>query len=311
MPGLFTRISDYLFYLAVRLAIMLCRMLPVSKVYSFAGSAANLWYDIDGRRRRRAIEHIQASFPDWDHTRVDRIARASFRSLAYLGLEASLTTRMITPSRWNQYIHLSDNREAIRIMAQRKTGMVLVSGHLGGWEIAGYALAALGFKGYAVARALDNPHLNDHLIVSREKMGLKILDKRGAMNVMDKVFRDKDYLAFVADQDAGPTGIFVDYLGRPASTYKAPALVAMQYEVPLTVAYSRRLDETYRFSLETEKIIYPHQWKSQEDPLKWITQQYTEALERVVRRYPEQYLWIYRRWKTKPRGRKKADLRHN
>jgi len=301
MPGLGRKISDYLSYLAVRLAVMFLQMFPVEKVYSFAGWAADLWYDLDARRRKRALDHLQASFPDWDYARLDRTARASFRSLAYLGLEASLTTRMVTHWRWNRYIDLPHNREATRLLTRRKTGVVLVSGHLGGWEIAGYALATLGFKGYAVARALDNPHLNRYLLGSREKMGMRVLDKRGVMDVIDEIFQNKDYLAFIADQDAGPTGIFVDFLGRPASTYKAPALVAMQYGIPLAVAYSRRLNETYRFKLEVEQVIYPHQWQSQEDPLRWITQQYTKALERVIRRYPEQYLWIYRRWKTRPK----------
>ena len=162
-------------------------------------------------------------------------------------------------------------------------------------------MATLGFSGYAIARPLDNPYLNEYLMGVRERQGLKILDKTGATARMDPILRSGQYVAFIADQDAGRRGVFVDFFGRPASTYKAPALMAMEYDLPVAVGYGRRLDEQFRFEIGIERIIYPHEWADKEDPVAWITQEYTSALEAIVRSAPEQYLWIYRRWKTQPR----------
>jgi KDO2-lipid IV(A) lauroyltransferase len=109
-------------------------------------------------------------------------------------------------------------------------------------------------------------------------------------------------VSFIADQDAGRKGVFVDFFGRPASTYKSIALLAMQHEAPVVCVYARRLGEQFAFELGAERIIRPEEWRDRDDPLTWITQEYTAAIERTVRRNPEQYLWVHRRWKHRPRG---------
>lgn len=302
------KLPDYLVYLAVRLVAMFVHMLPVELVYRLAGWVGELWYRFDARHRRRVIDNLRASFPDWTGQKLEDVAAGAFRSIAYLAIEVLLTTRLITHWTWSRHIRLPDQGPLIRMLLARRSGIVMVSAHLGGWETVGYTLAALGFEGYAVARPLDNPYLNDYLLGAREKMGMRILDKRGAMEAMDDIFRAKDYVGFIADQDAGPTGLFVDFMGRAASTYKAPALMAMRYNVPLAVGYGRRVGERYLFKLGVERVILPHEWAERDDPLRWITQEYTAAIERVVRAWPEQYLWIYRRWKTQPRKARLAGV---
>ena len=178
--------------------------------------------------------------------------------------------------------------------------MILIAGHFGNWEVIGYTMATLGFTGYAIAKSLDNPYLNDYLLGVRQKMGLKILDKAGAMKLMDDILQKKELVSFVADQDAGKRGVFVDFFGRKASSYKAPALTAIRNNVPLIVGFGRRLGNQYKFEMGIERVIRPDQWANAKDPVLWITQEYTRSLENIIRRAPEQYLWIYRRWKTRP-----------
>src|SRR5207253_2326188 len=90
-------------------------------------------------------------------------------------------------------------------------------------------------------------------------------------------------VAFIADQNAGSKGIFVDFFGRKASTYKSIGLLAMEYNVPIVCGYARRLDGRFRFRMGAQDIIYPRDWQAQDDPLRYITQRFTRAIEDFVR----------------------------
>ncbi|MEO6434241.1 MAG: lipid A biosynthesis acyltransferase, partial [Tepidisphaeraceae bacterium] len=89
---------------------------------------------------------------------------------------------------------------------------------------------------------------------------------------------------------------------RKASTYKSIALLAMQYQVPVMIGYARRSNDRFRFEVGVQDIIYPDDWKDQADPLRYITQRYTKGIEDFVRKDPGQYLWVHRRWKSRPKG---------
>ncbi|MDY6914596.1 MAG: lipid A biosynthesis acyltransferase [Planctomycetota bacterium] len=298
---------DYLVYLAVRLTAMFLHMFPLRLNYRIARVAGNLGYRWVGSYRRRALGHIRRSFPDWPDEKCRRFAQASMRSLAKVAMEAMFTTRLITPARWRRHVRLVDQADNLRLLTERKTGLIYVTGHFGNWEIVGYTLAALGFEGYAVARPLDNPYLNEFILGVREQKGLSILDKKGAAKLMDHILESCGYVSFMADQDAGRKGVFVDFFGRPASTFKSIALMAMRHEVPIIVGYGRRLDNDYHFEIGVRRIIHPREWAEKDDPMRWITQEYTTALEQIIRVCPEQYLWVHRRWKHRPDGTKPKD----
>jgi len=298
------KLVDYLTYLALRLVAMAVHLAGAEASYRVAGWLGNLMYRLDKRHRERAIENLRTSFPNFGEQRLRDIARASMRSMAYLGMDVLLTTRLLRPGSWRRYVEIGNLAKGIRLAIKRETGVVVVSGHFGGWEIFGYTTALAGIDSYALARALDNPYLNEYLLGIRQRRGMRILDKFGAMAQMDGIMRRNMPVGFIADQDAGLRGIFVDFFGRKASTYKAPALTAMRYNAPVVVAYGRRMGEQFKFELGAERIIYPHEWADKDDPLRWITQEYTNALENVIRRAPEQYLWTYRRWKSRPPAQK-------
>jgi KDO2-lipid IV(A) lauroyltransferase len=293
---------DYVVYVAVRLCAMVVHMFGWESNYRTARWLGNMLYRFDRRHRERGLAHLRLSFPEWSEEKRRRICRASMRNTAYLGLEVLFTPRLITPGRWQDHITLTDMSEFVRLVVERKTGMILVTGHLGNWEVAGYTMAAVGFTFYAVARPLDNPYVNDLLLGVRQDHGMRVLDKKGATQKVERILAERGILCFVADQDAGRKGLFVDFFGRPASTYKSIALLAMQHSVPIAVNYARRLDEQFHFEVGCRRIIHPHEWADKPDPLRWITQEYTRALEDVVRTAPEQYLWVHRRWKHRPKG---------
>jgi KDO2-lipid IV(A) lauroyltransferase len=182
--------------------------------------------------------------------------------------------------------------------------VMFVTGHFGNWELGGFILGALGFKTYAIARTLDNPYVDWFLRVKfREKTGQQILSKDDDFERIQEVLANAGVLATLADQDAGQRGLFVDFFGRPASTHKAVALMSLQFQVPLLVIGTAKVGEPMQYAVLVEDIILPEEYEGRPDAVRQITQRFTGALERLVRRYPEQYFWLHRRWKHQPRAK--------
>ncbi len=293
---------DYLVYVLLRTVAMFVQASPTPVAYRLAKGLGSLAYWVDRRHRRLACEQIQRSFPDWPDAKVRRTAKEAIQSIALLGLEMLITPRMIRPGRFMRHIRFAGIDKMLEYLVRGQSGVIVLTGHFGNWEVSGYAMAALGFPAVAVARPLDNPYVDRFVRGVRERTGLKIVDKKGASTDVDATLNAKGAVCFIADQDAGRKGVFVEFFGRPASTFKTIALMAMRHNVPIVVAYTKRLGNGYEFEVGVERVITPAEWSGADDEVWWITQTYTAALEAVVRRDPGQYFgWAHRRWKNQPR----------
>lgn len=300
-------IVDWLAYAAVRFASMVFQMFPIDLNLRTARLMARIWPWIMPRHLKRAHDHLRLAYGDALSDRErDRIARGSLEQMTMMAMEFLFTPRLINEWTWDRYIRLEGVDQALEVLLRRK-GAILVTGHYGNWELVGFTLAAIGFPLVAVMRPLDNPYLNRYLVDARAKRGLQLLYKKGVARSAGEVLESGGLLGFIADQNAGRKGQFVDFFGVPASTYKSIGLLAMDHEVPILVGYARRLSERFEYEVGCHRIIRPGEWADRADPLHWITQEYTRALEEVIRDAPEQYLWIHRRWKSRPAGEAKAD----
>ncbi len=255
------------------------------------------------RHHLRALEHLRMAYGDTiAESELERLAAHCLESTAMFAVEALCLPRLITASTWPRYIRCTNESELIRTMLSG-SGCILVTGHYGPFELPGHFLAALGFHAVAVMRPLDNVYLNRYLVHTRKMHGLSLIDKKGAMKSAERVLKEGAALGFVGDQDAGRKGQFVDFFGQSASTYKSIGLLAMSTGRPIAVGYARRIGDRAQYEIGIERMIHPQDWEQQDDPLLWITQAYTQAIENIVRKDPAQYLWIHRRWKSKPRNR--------
>jgi len=299
------RLADWLEYLGVRLLAMFAGMFGARPNYRAGRLVGEALWRLDRRHRRIAREHVRLSFPDWPEDRVRRVARKSIHNLAYLGLEVLLTPRLITPTRWQRHVRFRNMAELLRLLIRRRSGIILLTGHFGNFEVVGYTMATLGFATHSVARPLDNGRLWEYLVRLLGRTGQRFLYKKGAMQAIPRHLDAGGAVSFVADQDAGRRGLFVDFFGRPASTYKSIGLLAVRHEVPVAIGYGKRLDETtFRFEVGVQRIIYPRDWAGRDDAPEWVTREFTRELENMVRAAPEQYLWVHRRWKHRPDGTK-------
>ena len=129
MPDLRNRFTDYSVYLALRVVAMFLHMFDWRSVYRFTGRVGDIWYWVDGRHRRRAADHLRASFPGWTESRIQQVVRGSFRNLAYLGIEVLLTTRLITHWRWRRHLVIADVSDTFRRLLSRDSGVIFIAGH--------------------------------------------------------------------------------------------------------------------------------------------------------------------------------------
>jgi KDO2-lipid IV(A) lauroyltransferase len=297
-------LSDYLVYLVIRLITGLVQMLSLNLARRLADGLAWLAYHLDRRHRLVARENLRHASPGrYSDAELDELVRSVYRHFCTLLIEILHLPRVLHTNNWRHHLDLSQAPQMVTYILSGRS-VLIVTGHFGNWELAGYALGLLGFSTHAVARPLDNPFLDDFLRRFRQKTGQKVLAKKGDVRQMQQLLASGGILATLGDQDAGQRGLFVDFFGRPASTHKAIALLALEHRTPILVVGTPKVGEPMRYAVVVEEVILPEDYENHPDAVRAITQRFTHALERIIRRYPEQYFWLHRRWKHQPQKRK-------
>jgi KDO2-lipid IV(A) lauroyltransferase len=290
---------DGLVYIVLRITVIFMFLFDVETNLKFARFLGRLLWRFYARGRKRALDNLRASFPEKDEQWIQKTGRRSFEHIAMLAIDVLFTPRLVRKDNWRQYSTFRNAERAKWLMKEGK-GMILVGAHYGNFEILGYMLGLFGFNVYSIARPLDNKFINRHLYDVRRRAGQKIIDKKGAAEMMEVITSQGATLCFVADQDAGRKGIFVDFFGRKASTYKSIGLLAITNNIPIGIGCARRVGNQFFFEMCVERIIFPQEWADKDDPLLWVTAEYTKAIEQFVRDDPTQYWWLHRRWKHQP-----------
>lgn len=299
-----SRLTDYAVYLVVRVVVCIIQILPYETSLRLARGLAWLVHKVDRRHRLVAEDNLRHAFGEQlDDAGRRRLVFEVYVHFCTMLMEIIQLPRLLHLTTWRRYVELdSGDRLVAALLSDRP--LLFVTGHFGNWETPGYALGRLGFKTHAIARTLDNPYLDRFLRNFRERTGQYIIDKSGEFDKIQAVLADRGVLATLADQDAGQRGQFVEFFGRPASTHKAVALLALEYNVCLMAMVVPKSANSGRYIVTLADSIEPADYAGRPDAVKAITQRYTTALERLVRLAPEQYFWLHRRWKHQPQPRK-------
>jgi Kdo2-lipid IVA lauroyltransferase/acyltransferase len=287
---------DYLVYLVVRFLICIAQAVRVETGQAIAKWLA--WLFCDALKIRDGVieENLIHSFPEYSASVRKRLKRRMWEHLFTLVLEVAQTPRKIHETNWRDFIKLKNEHHLVRLLLENRP-LLIVTGHLGNFEVGGYVLGILGFPTYTVARTLDNLYLDRFVNQFRGRTGQHIIPKNGGADQIEKVLLNNGTMTFLADQYAGPKGCWVDFFGRPASAYKAIGLLALQYNAVMAVSASTRLDEPMHFFMHNYAMADPQDPTSDLGGVKEITQWYTSRLEDLVRMNPDQYWWLHRRWK--------------
>jgi KDO2-lipid IV(A) lauroyltransferase len=287
-------------YVGARMFALIAGLFPVNANLGSARFVGVLWWHLMPKHRKRAMSNLRASFPEKSDAELQRIAQRSLQHFMELVMDVLFTPRRIHIETYHKYVRPTGLEDLIRRFL-RGGNAIVITGHYGNWEVLGFSLATLGFETYSIARPIDNPLIDEWVLGVRQKRGHIILSKRGVTATAQDVLQSGKVLGLLADQNAGPKGMFVPFFGRMASTYKSIGLWAIEYNVPIVIGYARRRGDVFDFDMGVSDVIYPEDWKDQPDELRYITERYTAAIEKFVREDPTQYLWIHRRWKTRPK----------
>jgi KDO2-lipid IV(A) lauroyltransferase len=299
-----SKVADLAVYIAVRILICVIQALPYRAACRWAAGLAWLVYHADRRHRLVADENLRHAFPGrYDDRQRDLLVRAMYRHFCTLLIDMIHLPRLMHPTTWRRHVDLSEGRPFVEALLSGRP-LLVITGHFGNWEMGGYAMGLLGFTTCAIARPLDNPLLDAFLRRFRERTGQRILAKHGDFEEIQSVLDRGGILATLGDQDAGQRGLFVEFFGRPASTHKAIALLALEYNVPMLVIGTPKVAVSGLYKGDVEDLIRPEEYAGRPDAVPAITQRFTAALERLIHRHPEQYFWLHRRWKHQPPQKK-------
>ncbi len=303
------RFIAYLQFLLIGLAGLLYELVPPSKAYNIGTTFTRPFYTILGKRRRIAIDNIlKANITD-NPDEADRIARKAFAHLGGHILEAFKVCRVINRENWKEHVKF-DCTDATRklVFEELDQPFLLLTGHIGTWE-AGVSILSLTRPMIAIARKMNNPFVEKFMRTHHFRGEITVIDKNKGFTsgVLREWLKSAATLAIVMDQHAGrKTGIAVDFMGREANTHTSPARLHLRSGMPVIVGAIIR-EAPFKYKLVGGDPIRFTPTGDRDADVKELLTLFNLRLEKIIRQYPEQYLWAHNRWrKLKPRGKKKC-----
>jgi KDO2-lipid IV(A) lauroyltransferase len=294
-----TRITDTLAYVAVRVAICVIQALPRPACERGARGLARFVARRLRIRRGVVRDNLHTAFPAWGEEEVDRTIEGMWEHFLLMVVEIAHAGRVIQKTTWRRHLRIHGMETMVRLLWADRPKVIL-SGHYGNFELAAYLFGVFGFRIYSVARELDNPLLDRFVTRFRESRGQRILPKKGSAPDVSLALEANGAIGLLGDQAAGPKGCWVEFFGRPASVHKAIGLFAVSSGAPIMVCSATRRRGLFDYDLRIEGTADPAHGGPETAGLKEVSQWYTTLLERSIRRAPEQYWWVHRRWRGSP-----------
>jgi KDO2-lipid IV(A) lauroyltransferase len=262
-----------------------------------------LAYTLAGKLRRTGHINLKLAFPEKSNEERQQLLRGCFRSLGReLGLFSQFRTRSAEQLR--SMFEVKDLPRYEKVKADVKGGgIVLFTGHLGAWELTSFGFSVIGHPFSFLVRKIDNPKIEEVVDQTRIRFGNKTIDKFAAARGMLKTLRSGGVLGLLIDLNTlDEEAIFVDFFGVPASTNFMVSKLALRNQTPIVPLFAPWDDKIQKYTLLVEPPIYPEVSGDEEADIRKLTSQLSLVIENAIRRFPDQWLWIHRRWKTRPPG---------
>ncbi|MBY0383586.1 lysophospholipid acyltransferase family protein [bacterium] len=258
---------------------------------------ATLGYDVFRIRRKMVYENLKRCFPDWSQQKVSSVARLSFYNQAQIVVDFA---NMIFMKPEDILKNCSfENKHILENALLEKKGVMLLGCHLSNGDYGIAALSQSGIPIYLISKHFSNKTLDDLYFKTRGRFGTKFINPRRSSFDILKTLKNNGVVIFVLDQFMGPPlGVKTTFFGHETGTAVGLALFAEKTKVPVIPCYAyRKKDGSYCVRFE-EVIPFEYHDGDRDESLQKMTQKYNDKLEQVARQYPEQWLWLHRRWKV-------------
>jgi KDO2-lipid IV(A) lauroyltransferase len=276
-------------------------LMPISWAMTTGRGLGRVAYAAAGELRRTGERNLKLAFPEKSEAERQRLLRQSFAGLGrQLGLVSKFAgasrESLLDVTRWEGLEHL----EAAK--AQNKP-VILFTGHVGAWELSSFGLSLRDSPLSFLVRRLDNPKVEQLVDRIRTRFGNESVDKRGAARPMLNILRSGGTLGLLVDLNTlDEEAIFVDFFGVPASTTFMLAKLALRTDATVLPIFVPWDEESGKFLVHILPEVKVNRSGNEEEEVRVLTANLTTVVENYIRRYPDQWLWIHKRWKTRPKG---------
>jgi KDO2-lipid IV(A) lauroyltransferase len=282
--------------------LLITRSLPLWVARVISRFLGDLLYFFSRKRRNIALENLRHAFKgEKNEKEIRSIARQCCRSFIFNFLEIIKLRHIFAGTDTSGGPEDPTKDLKAQFLEAKKIhdesgGCLLVTPHIGNWEIIPHVLAFVGIPLVVVARTLDNEYLERLISENRSATGQTVISRRNALSSLQKALKEGKAVGMLPDQST-MKGLLIDFFGRKATTTPVPALLAITYKKPIVVVACCRKPGNYKYEGVVSDPIYPGEYTNKKDEIIRVTEEMTRRMESIIRKYPEQYLWIHNRWK--------------
>ena len=249
---------------------------------------ASILYHYIPKRKKVAIKNLKTAFPECSDTWIQNTLKKCYKFLCYNFIQF-----LAFPKSTDSIKIQINGQETLDNELEKGKGVILISAHFGAWEILGHWLGMNNYPLRGVAQRQKNKGANKFFEEKRQLSGIKHIYRKVGMDVLYNILKENKILGLVSDQDAKNKGIFVNFFNTPASTHKGAAIFHLNTSAPMIFGLCIQTG-FQEYKIELIPIIPVN------NTIEDITKQYTHTLEKIIRKYPDQYFWFHNRWKTNP-----------
>jgi KDO2-lipid IV(A) lauroyltransferase len=293
--------KEWLEYAPVWLILKALGALPRGIARSFAASVTSLLFSLQSKLRKTAEFNLRLAFPDWTDAQRKDVTRKMVRNLGWMAAEFARLPRFTKEN--IEDVVILEGHENFLEGQRRGKGVLYLTGHIGAWELSSFAHALYGYPLHYMARPLDNQRLDALVNQYRCASGNLPIFKNESARVMLKILKDSGTVGILADQNTLPAeGEFVDFFGKLACTTTGLARVALHTDAAVVPGYAYWDETIQKYRLRFEPPVELIRTGDTERDVFENTQRFAKVIEEIIRKHPDQWVWVHKRWKTRPKG---------
>jgi KDO2-lipid IV(A) lauroyltransferase len=293
--------KGWLEYTAVWLLLKGLGLPPRPLARRLAAKVAGVLYLMSPKLRKTVETNLRIAFPEWMEAQRDAVIRKMVRNLGWMAAEFA---RFPKYSKENiEEIVVLDGNENFLEARDRGKGVLILTGHIGAWELSSFAHALYGYPLHFMARPLDNQRIDALVNNYRCASGNQAIFKNESARVMLKILKEAGTIGILADQNTMPEeAVFVNFFGKPASTTTGIARVALHTDAAVAPGYVVWDESIQKYRLRFEPPLELVRTGDMERDVLENTQRFAKVIEDIIRKHPDQWVWVHGRWSARPKG---------